>query len=229
MTKADQQQIKQQLSVYFIMGTANTSRQPLDVLKEAIQGGITMFQFREKGEGALQGEEKKQLARQLQVLCQEANVPFIVNDDVQLAIDLDADGVHVGQEDTLAQDVRQRIGNKILGVSTHNLDEVRQAMKDGADYVGMGPVYPTETKKDTRSVQGVSLINEVRQHGLHIPIVGIGGITYENAAPVIQAGADGISIISAISQSADPIKAAEELTSLVESEKAALSSVKDMD
>ncbi|MEC0983632.1 thiamine phosphate synthase [Bacillus safensis] len=222
MTKADQQQIKQQLSVYFIMGTANTTRQPLDVVKVAIQGGITMFQFREKGEKALQGEEKKQLARQIQALCQEANVPFIVNDDVQLAIDLDADGVHVGQEDTNAKDVRERIGNKILGVSTHNLDEVKQAMKDGADYVGMGPVYPTETKKDTRSVQGVSLITEVRRHGLQIPIVGIGGITYDNAAPVIQAGADGISIISAISESADPKKAAEELKSLVAAEKASL-------
>ncbi|APT44855.1 thiamine phosphate synthase [Bacillus safensis] len=222
MTKADQQQIKQQLSVYFIMGTANTTRQPLDVVKEAIQGGITMFQFREKGEKALQGDEKKQLARQIQALCQEANVPFIVNDDVQLAIDLDADGVHVGQEDTNAKDVKERIGNKILGVSTHNLDEVKQAMKDGADYVGMGPVYPTETKKDTRSVQGVSLITEVRRHGLQIPIVGIGGITYDNVAPVIQAGADGISIISAISQSADPKKAAEELKSLVVAEKASL-------
>ncbi|MGG2943620.1 thiamine phosphate synthase [Bacillus safensis] len=222
MTKADQQQIKQQLSVYFILGTANTTRQPLDVVKVAIQGGITMFQFREKGEKALQGEEKKQLARQIQALCQEANVPFIVNDDVQLAIDLDADGVHVGQEDTNAKDVRERIGNKILGVSTHNLDEVKQAMKDGADYVGMGPVYPTETKKDTRSVRGVSLITEVRRHGLQIPIVGIGGITYDNAAPVIQAGADGISIISAISQSADPKKAAEELKSLVAAEKASL-------
>ncbi|WP_342499822.1 thiamine phosphate synthase [Bacillus sp. FSL M7-0791] len=222
MTKAEQQQIKQQLSVYFIMGTANTTRQPLDVVKEAIQGGITMFQFREKGEKALQSDEKKQLARQIQALCQEAKVPFIVNDDVQLAIDLDADGVHVGQEDTNAKDVRERIGNKILGVSTHNLDEVKQAMKDGADYVGMGPVYPTETKKDTRSVQGVSLITEVRRHGLQIPIVGIGGITYDNAAPVIQAGADGISIISVISQSADPKKAAEELKSLVVAEKASL-------
>ncbi|MFJ5671661.1 thiamine phosphate synthase [Bacillus safensis] len=222
MTKADQQQIKQQLSVYFILGTANTTRQPLDVVKEAIQGGITMFQFREKGEKALQGDEKKQLACQIQALCQEANVPFIVNDDVQLAIDLDADGVHVGQEDTNAKDVRQRIGNKILGVSTHNLDEVKQALKDGADYVGMGPVYPTETKKDTRSVQGVSLITEVRRHGLQIPIVGIGGITYDNAAPVIQAGADGVSIISAISQSTDPKKAAEELKSLVVAEKASL-------
>ncbi|MCY7704634.1 thiamine phosphate synthase, partial [Bacillus safensis] len=86
----------------------------------------------------------------------------------------------------------------------------------------MGPVYPTETKKDTRSVQGVSLITEVRRHGLQIPIVGIGGITYDNAAPVIQAGADGISIISAISQSADPKKAAEELKSLVVAEKASL-------
>ncbi|MCY7737487.1 thiamine phosphate synthase [Bacillus safensis] len=222
MTKADQEQIKQQLSVYFIMGTANSTRQPLDVVNEAIQGGITMFQFREKGENALQAEEKKQLARQIQALCQEANVLFIVNDDVQLAIDLDADGVHVGQEDANAQDVRQRIGNKILGVSTHNLEEVKQAMKDGADYVGMGPVYPTETKKDTRSVQGVSLITEVRRNGLQIPIVGIGGITYDNAAPVIQAGADGVSIISTISQSDNPKKAAEKLKSLVEAEKASL-------
>ncbi|MDM5299856.1 thiamine phosphate synthase [Bacillus pumilus] len=222
MTKINQQQMKQQLSVYFIMGTANTSRQPLDVVKEAIEGGVTMFQFREKGEGALQGEEKKQLARQMQALCKEASVPFIVNDDVQLAIDIDADGVHIGQEDAKAQDVRQRIGNKILGVSTHHIEEVKQAMRDGADYVGMGPVYPTETKKDTRSVQGVSLINEVRRHDLHIPIVGIGGITYENAAPVIQAGADGISLISAISQSADPKKATADLISLVETEKASL-------
>ena len=128
MTKDDQQQIKQQLSVYFIMGTTNTSRHPLDVVKEAIQGGITMFQFREKGEGALQGEEKKQLARDIQALCQEANVPFIVNDDVQLAVDLDADGVHVGQEDTNAQDVRQRIGNKLLGrvdKPSHSLSVLR--------------------------------------------------------------------------------------------------------
>ncbi|BBP93128.1 hypothetical protein BsIDN1_67460 [Bacillus safensis] len=187
-----------------------------------------MFQFREKGEKKklAWGEEKKQLARQIQALCQEANVPFIVNDDVQLAIDLDADGVHVGQEDTNAKGVRERIGNKILGVSTHNLDEVKQAMKDGADYVGMGPVYPTETKKDTRSVQGVSLITEVRRHGLQIPIVGIGGITYDNAAPVIQAGADGISIISAISQSADP-KKAEELKSLVAAKKKHLFNLKE--
>lgn len=147
MTKADQEQIKQQLSVYFIMGTANSTRQPLDVVNDAIQGGITMFQFREKGENALQAEEKKQLARQIQALCQEANVLFIVNDDVQLAIDLDADGVHVGQEDANAQDVRQRIGNKILGVSTHNLDEVKQAMKDGADYVGMGQSIQRKRKR----------------------------------------------------------------------------------
>ncbi|WP_353854241.1 thiamine phosphate synthase [Bacillus sp. Bos-x628] len=222
MTKVDQQQLKEQLSLYFIMGTANTDRHPLDVIEEAIKGGITMFQFREKGEGALQGEAKKRLAEQIQVLCKEAHVPFIVNDDVQLAIEIDADGVHVGQEDANAQDVRQKIGEKILGISTHHIDEVKQAIKDGADYVGMGPVYPTKTKKDTRSVQGVSLIKEVRSHGLNIPIVGIGGITSDNAAPVIQAGADGISIISAISQSKQPRKAAEQLKSLVVSEKASL-------
>ncbi|MFS0653963.1 thiamine phosphate synthase [Bacillus sp. 179-C3.3 HS] len=223
MARVDQQQLKQQLSVYFIMGTTNTSRQPLEVIKDAIEGGMTMFQFREKGEGALQGEAKKQLARQIQVLCREAHIPFIVNDDVQLAIDIDADGVHVGQEDATAQDVRRKIGDKILGISTHNLNEVEQAIKDGADYVGMGPVYPTETKKDTRSVQGVSFITEVRQNGLDIPIVGIGGITYENAAHVIRAGADGISLISAISQSIHPEKVTQELKSLIVSEKVALS------
>ncbi|MBD5021967.1 thiamine phosphate synthase, partial [Xanthomonas citri pv. citri] len=83
-----------------------------------------------------------------------------------------------------------------------------QAEEDGADYVGLGPIYPTETKKDTRAVQGVSLIEAVRRQGISIPIVGIGGITIDNAAPVIQAGADGVSMISAISQAEDPESAA---------------------
>ncbi|MGE6630476.1 thiamine phosphate synthase [Bacillus sp. NPDC077027] len=222
MARVEQQQLKQQLSLYFIMGTNNTSAQPLEVIEEAIKGGITIFQFREKGNHALQGEEKKRFAQQVQALCRQAQVPFIVNDDVPLALEIEADGVHVGQEDANAQEVRHVIGDKILGVSTHNLAEVKQAIQAGADYVGIGPVYPTETKKDTRSVQGVSFIKEVRSHGLDIPIVGIGGITLHNAAPVIQAGADGISVISAISQDDNPSKVASALVSLVLAEKEAL-------
>ena len=158
-------------------------------------------------------------ARQVQALCKQFNVPFIINDDVELALELDADGVHIGQDDDKAADVRARIGDKILGVSAHTLEEVLKAEKDGADYIGAGPVYPTETKRDTKAVQGVSLIQEIRRQGIGIPVVGIGGITVENCVPVIEAGADGISVISAISKAADPKQAAEAFSEKVQAAK----------
>ncbi|GIN76491.1 Thiamin-phosphate pyrophosphorylase [Bacillus paralicheniformis] len=209
MTRVSKETMKDLLSVYFIMGSNNTAGDPLTVIEQALKGGATLFQFREKGEDALKAGDQKAFARQVQSLCKQFNVPFIINDDVELALALDADGVHIGQDDDKAADVRARIGDKILGVSAHTLEEVVKAEKDGADYIGAGPVYPTETKRDTKAVQGVSLIQELRRQGIGIPVVGIGGITAENCVPVIEAGADGISIISAISKAADPKAAAE--------------------
>jgi thiamine-phosphate pyrophosphorylase len=193
------------------MGSNNCQQEPAHVLELALKGGITLFQFREKGTGAYTGDAKIQFAKKLQTICKENNIPFIVNDDVELALLLDADGVHIGQDDESAEMVRRKIGNKILGVSTHNLEEVEKATAEGADYVGIGPIYSTTTKEDAKSVQGTTLIEEVRNNGIQIPIVGIGGITSENASPIIKSGADGIAVISDISLANDPRENASKL------------------
>lgn len=191
--------LQNQLTLYFIMGSTNCVKDPVEVLQEALYGGITLFQYREKGQGALVGTAKYDLAKKLQAVCREHKVPFIVNDDVDLAIALDADGVHVGQEDETAKEVRQRIGNKILGVSAYTIEEAKNAIVHGADYLGVGPIFSTMTKEDAKEAQGPVIIKTMRQNGIHIPIVGIGGINAENASIVIDSGADGVSVISAIS------------------------------
>jgi thiamine-phosphate pyrophosphorylase len=193
------------------MGSMNCSKDPREVLKEAIIGGITMFQFREKGFGSLNGENKIRLAKDLQKICKEHHIPFIVNDDVELALQIDADGVHIGQEDEDASFVRAKIGSKILGISTHNVEEARQAFEQGADYIGVGPMYETSTKQDIRKVQGPIVIEQIRKAGLDLPIVAIGGIKKGLVEPIVRAGADGIAVISAISQALDAKKAATEL------------------
>lgn len=203
--------MRQLLQLYFIMGSTNCLKDPNYVLEQAIKGGSTLFQFREKGTCALIGDEKYHFAKQLQTICRKHKIPFIVNDDVELAIALDADGIHIGQDDESAQEVRRRIGDKILGVSTHNLEEVEKAIAQGADYVGIGPIYSTITKEDAKPAQGTKLIKEVRNNGIVIPIVGIGGITSENAAPVMKSGGNGVSVITAISLAVDPAKSAREL------------------
>ncbi|TDL83043.1 thiamine phosphate synthase [Peribacillus frigoritolerans] len=198
------EEMRSKLQLYFIMGSTNCKQDPEKVLLDAIDGGITMFQFREKGEGALTGTEKINLAQKLQHLCKEHAIPFIVNDDIELALALNADGVHIGQDDEDASTVRKKLGEgKIVGVSAHALMEVKKAIADGADYIGAGPIYPTRTKADAEPVKGTSLIEEVRKTGIRIPIVGIGGINEGNASAVIDAGADGVSVITAISLAAD--------------------------
>lgn len=190
--------MKQKLSLYFVMGSVDCTKDPLAVLDEAIEGGITMFQFREKGKGALTGVEKYRLAEKLFERCLAHNIPFIVNDDVDLALALQADGVHVGQEDEAAERVRDRIGDRYLGVSVHNLNEVKQALSARADYVGLGPIFPTVSKKDAKQACGLAMIKHIRAHEKHVPLVAIGGITQQTAKQVIEAGADGIAVISAI-------------------------------
>lgn len=204
MEKYTVQEMKQLMKLYFIMGSNNSKLPPEEVLTQALKGGITMFQFREKGENALVGSAKKELAKKLQQLCKSYKVPFIVNDDVDLAVELNADGVHIGQDDETAHSVREKIGDKILGVSAHSLAEVETAILAGADYIGIGPIYPTNTKKDAKEVRGTILIKDVRRQNTDIPIVGIGGITEANATPVMEAGGDGVALISEISASNNP-------------------------
>src|SRR4051812_17538631 len=150
--------LRNALKVYFIMGSSNCNNQPSDILSEAIAGGITCFQFREKGQNALSGKEKYALAEELQFFCHQAKIPFIVNDDIDLALAINADGVHIGQEDESAFLVKEKIKDKILGVSVHNFEEAKMAIKAGADYFGVGPIFPTQTKSDAKAVQGVKII-----------------------------------------------------------------------
>ncbi|MFD1886746.1 thiamine phosphate synthase [Paenibacillus wenxiniae] len=201
--------IRARLSLYLVMGSVNCHQSPEQVLKQAIAGGITMFQYREKGKQALRGQQYVELARRLQDICRTHHVPFIVNDDLELALTLDADGVHVGQDDAPAEWIRQRLGpNKIVGVSAHSLVEASRAIAAGADYLGVGPVYPTVSKEDAQPVRGTEVIQQLRRSGLTIPVVGIGGINEHNAAPVIRAGADGVAVISAIAAADAPAEAA---------------------
>ncbi|MCA1055757.1 thiamine phosphate synthase [Rossellomorea aquimaris] len=211
MTAYPQHQIEKLLELYFIMGSTNCVKDPVYVLQQAIEGGITLFQFREKGSRALEGMEKIKLAEKLFKVCKDAGIPFIVNDDVDLALSLDADGIHVGQEDLAAGFVRERAGDKILGVSTHTIQEAEKAIEDGADYLGLGPIYPTTSKDDARAVSGLAIVEDFRKNGIMIPIVGIGGINAVNARDVVQAGANGVSLISAIAAAENVKKATEEL------------------
>lgn len=211
MGKMSAAELRNKLRVYFIMGSPNCRQEPVQVLKEAISGGITFFQYREKGKGALTGDKKYALAEELQYFCRKGNVPFIVNDDIELAIVLNADGVHIGQEDGSVKEVRERIGDKLLGVSVHDREEAGIAIAGGADYFGVGPIFPTKTKEDANPVQGLNILGRMRSEGFSLPVVGIGGISLGNARSVIEAGADGISIISAISLADDVHAAAVEL------------------
>ncbi|MEH7247967.1 thiamine phosphate synthase [Neobacillus niacini] len=207
--------IKEALKVYFIMGSTNCKENPAQVLRHAIEGDITLFQFREKGNGALTGDKKIELAKELQQICKEYRIPFIVNDDINLAIALNADGVHIGQEDEPIEVVRKKLGDKIIGVSVHSDDEAMTALAGGADYFGIGPIFPTRTKEDAKPSNGTKLIEELRARGVTLPIVGIGGITAETAGSVIQAGADGVSVITAISHADSVTEAAKELRNSV--------------
>ncbi|WP_193769069.1 thiamine phosphate synthase [Metasolibacillus meyeri] len=192
---------RETLAVYFIMGTVNCPREPLAILEEALQAGITIFQLREKGDGALTGEALLDFAKRCQALCRTYHVPFIVNDNIELALALDADGVHVGQEDTELAKIRQQLAGKIIGVSVHNHEEMHAAVTGGADYVGIGPIFATISKADANKPAGVEFLVEARASYPQFPIVAIGGITPECTEQVLAAGADGIAVISAICQS----------------------------
>lgn len=191
------------LNVYFIMGTINCVENPLETLRKALDAGITCFQLREKGEGSLIGKEYEAFARACQKLCKTNNVPFIINDDVDLALKLDADGIHVGQDDAALATFRQQAKGKMVGVSVHTPLEMQAAIRAGADYVGIGPIYATQSKTDANPPAGLGFLKEMRIEHPAYPIVGIGGITEENAQNVRLAGADGVSVISVICQSAN--------------------------
>lgn len=204
--------IAKALKVYFVMGSINClNLDPEKTLHEALNGGITLFQYREKGKGSLIGSDCLYLGNKLRKLCKEYKVPFIVNDDIDLAIELNAEGIHIGQDDTNAEIARKKLGDKKwIGVSTHSIAEAQRAIKDRADYIGVGPMFSTKTKVDAHEVVGPTLLSEMRatKELCDFPIVGIGGITLENTEFVYRAGANGVAVISGISQMDSPKEAA---------------------
>jgi len=171
----------------------------------AIAGGADTIQFRQK-EGSTR--ELIRVAEEMQALCKRAGVAFIVNDRVDVAIASRADGVHLGQDDFPIPLARKLLGEKaIIGGSAGNLEEARKCLKEGADYVGFGPVYPTTSKEDAGPAAGIGLMKQIVE-AIPLPVIAIGGIGEGNAAPVMRAGAHGFAVISAVCCQPDPREAA---------------------
>ena len=193
---------KELLKLYFICGTTTCLGKDLyTVVEDALKGGITLFQLREKGEGALEGKDKVELAIKLQELCKKYNVPFIVNDDIELALEIDADGVHVGQDDLGVDEIRKLMPDKIIGLSIGNEEELKQSKVEYVDYVGVGPVYVTQSKDDAGGAIGYEGLELMRRFLPQMPLVAIGVIQTQHIKDVMKTNVDGVSIISAISYS----------------------------
>lgn len=185
-------------------------RKLYDDVREAIIGGASFIQLREKNLGY---EAFKYQALELKELCREFNVPFVINDNVMLAKDVDADGVHVGQEDMKASDVRALIGpDKILGVSVRTPEEALLAESNGADYLGAGAVFHTGSKSDAVDITHETL-KEICS-AVKIPVVAIGGINAENIHELSGSGIKGVAVISAIFASENIREAAKNLREL---------------
>lgn len=184
-----------------------SGRKLSDVVKESLEGGVTFVQLREK---ELDEETFLKEAKELKELCRQYNVPFVINDNVELAKKIDADGVHVGQSDMEAGDVRAMLGpDKIIGVSAQTVEQAILAEKRGADYLGVGAVFKTGSKADADDVPFETL--KAICDAVSIPVIAIGGITLENVKELSGSGICGIAVISAIYAAADIKKAAEDL------------------
>ena len=163
-------------------------------VEQALKGGVTLVQLREKGLGA---EQFLQEARQIQQLCRRFGVPLIINDSIEVALAVDADGVHLGQDDTNAAQARQLLGkDKIIGVSAHNVQEALQAVQDGADYLGSGAVFGSGTKTNVSTLP-MQTLREICS-AVPIPVVAIGGITEQNLQHLSGSGISGAAVVSAI-------------------------------
>ncbi|MBQ6512731.1 thiamine phosphate synthase [Methanobrevibacter sp.] len=195
------------LSLYLVTDNSDDEEKFLNTIEEAIKGGVSVVQIREKTADTL---DFYNLALKVKEITTKYNIPLIINDRVDVALAIDADGVHVGQSDMPCDVTRKLIGpDKILGVSAATIDEAKKAESDGADYIGTGAVFPTSTKDDAPSVTKQELKEIVES--INIPVVAIGGINLENACELIDTGIAGLSVVSAIMSSDNPKKSSEEL------------------
>ncbi|PIE68877.1 MAG: thiamine phosphate synthase [Deltaproteobacteria bacterium] len=188
-------------------------RDLLDIVSQAVHAGVGVIQLREKQSSTRLFVE---LARSVLKITRRASIPLLINDRIDVALAAGADGVHIGQSDMAYEDVRTLLGHEaIIGLSIDTMSQLRQANDLDLDYLGIGPVFPTTTKQDTSQEWGVEGIRKARQCSRHT-LVGIGGITRNNAKHVIAAGADGVAVVSAICSAPDVPQAVFDLRQAVQ-------------
>jgi len=198
--------MKELRGLYIVTPDWDDTSKLLDITEKALKGGAALVQYRHKTAGT---EQRLEQAKALQALCQRYDVPFIINDYVDLCLELDADGIHVGGTDESVADVRAKVGpDKIVGASCYGeMDLVRQATKEGADYVAFGGFYPSRIKKYEVTTP-ISIVGDAKKELPDVPSCAIGGITLENAVPLVRQGVDMISVISSVYMVNDPEAAA---------------------
>ncbi len=202
------------LRVYVITTVVpRLGRDHFAIADAALRGGATAVQFRDK---TMPDAEFAVAAKRILQLARAAGTPLIINDRVDVALAICADGIHVGQQDANARDVRRMLPpGMTLGVSATNYDEALAAADSGADYLGVGPIFTTPSKADAAPPLGLQELSRICRH-VHVPVVGIGGITPANLPSVIAAGAAGAAVIAAVAEASDMAAAAAELRSIWE-------------
>ena len=201
------------LSLYLVTDRGlSKGRSTVDIVRAAVAGGVTCVQLREKECSTRQFVAE---ARAVREVLAGTGIPLIINDRIDVVLAVGADGVHLGQSDMLIADARRVVGSSILiGISAECVEDAVRAEAQGADYVGISPVFSTPTKTDTAPALGLDGIALIRA-AVSLPLVGIGGIGPGNAAEVIRAGCDGIAVVSAIVSASDPRKTAAELKTII--------------
>ncbi len=211
-----QDKLKRISGLYVVIDTqALKERQHIEVASQAIRGGARVIQLRDK----VQSKERVlTIAQQLRTLCTEQNVLFIMNDYLDVALAVDADGLHVGQDDLPVQVARRLLPlDKILGCSVATVEQAITAQSERADYIAVGSIYPTPSKEAV-TVVGLEMLRQVKQ-AVSLPLVAIGGITKDNAAEVIAAGADSVAVISAVLGAESPEEASRQIVDIIETQK----------
>lgn len=199
----------------------SAGRKSLEIVKEAAAAGVDVIQLRDKN---LSLRAKFKLGQKIKEICLKQKIKFIVNDRVDLALALDADGVHLGQSDLPLKAARKVLGkDKIIGISAWKSAEIKEAEAGGADYLGVGAVFSTNSKELNSAKNGIGLatINEIRKT-TKLPLVAIGGLNKENAAEVIKSGADCISVISALTQAKKVRTETKEFKNIIQTAKKSL-------
>ena len=201
------------LSLYLVTDRKCLKNKDLNsAIEEAILGGVTLVQLREKSSDSL---ELFNIAKEVKKITDKHNIPLIIDDRIDIAMAVDATGVHLGQEDIPCNVARKILGSdKIIGVSAHNIKEALKAQSDGADYLGCGSVFNTSTKNNVTSLK-IQELREIKEK-VNIPVVAIGGINEKNVLELSGTGIDGIAIVSAILGKDNIKKAAEELKYTIE-------------